>query len=401
MNASSHHVHIIGGGLGGLTVANHLVRSGHLVTVHESRPSLGGLARTDDKDGFRFNQGPHALYRAGEGLGVLTELGITPRGVIPPTSDTKMIDGNTIGRAPGGPMSLLRSRMLGARDKVQIATLLGRLPRIDASRYASTSAAEWLDDVASRPKVRRMVESIVRLSTYVNAPEVLSAQVAIQQVQRALGESVLYLEGGWQQLVDALTDDRISFELGKRVTELPDAAAVVIAAGGPVTATALTGHPYDVGESADIAVLEMGLSRRAANDVVLGIDPPMYLSNHGIAGAMAPAGKWNYATAEYLAPGMAGDRTRLEAFGKLAGVDADSVVVQRYLHRMPAVTVIPSASQGGLAGRPCVEVPNQPGCFVVGDWVGDRGHLADAVFASARNAVTSVVAHLDALPVHR
>ena len=35
--------------------------------------------------GFVLNEGPHALYRAGAGMAVLAELGIVPRGHVPPT----------------------------------------------------------------------------------------------------------------------------------------------------------------------------------------------------------------------------------------------------------------------------------------------------------------------------
>ena len=40
----------------------------------------------------------------------------------------------------------------------------------------------------------------------------------------------------------------------------------------------------------------------------------------------------------------------------------------------------------GFAGRPQVAVPDVPGLFVAGDWVGDQGLLTDAVLASARAA---------------
>ena len=59
------------------------------------------------------------------------------------------------------------------------------------------------------------------------------------------------------------------------------------------------------------------------------------------------------------------------------------------------------AAGGGLAGRPGVAVPDRPGTFVAGDWVGPEGHLADAVLASARAAALAAVAHRERLPVVR
>ena len=40
----------------------------------------------------------------------------------------------------------------------------------------------------------------------------------------------------------------------------------------------------------------------------------------------------------------------------------------------------------GFAGRPPSAVPDVPGLFVAGDWVGPDGLLTDAVFASGRAA---------------
>ncbi len=61
---------------------------------------------------------------------------------------------------------------------------------------------------------------------------------------------------------------------------------------------------------------------------------------------------------------------------------------------MTTVSAIATAASGGLAGRPPVAVPDRDGVFVVGDWVGPTGHLADAVLASARTAADAAIAHL-------
>ncbi len=54
---------------------------------------------------------------------------------------------------------------------------------------------------------------------------------------------------------------------------------------------------------------------------------------------------------------------------------------------------LPLAERGGLPGRPAVAVPGAPGLFVAGDWVGDRGLLADAAAASGTRAAELAVAH--------
>jgi hypothetical protein len=55
-----------------------------------------------------------------------------------------------------------------------------------------------------------------------------------------------------------------------------------------------------------------------------------------------------------------------------------------------------TASGGGLAGRPGPRVPDAPGVFVVGDWVGGDGMLLDASLASAEGAAAELAESLGA-----
>jgi hypothetical protein len=140
---------------------------------------------------------------------------------------------------------------------------------------------------------------------------------------------------------------------------------------------------------------------------VIGVDEAMYLSNHGVPQGMVPPGAGSISLAEYH-PVSATDsgprpssRDRLRAFAVHAGVTDEQIVEERYLHRMVVVTSIATAATGGLGGRAPVAVPDRPGVFVAGDWVGRRGHLTDAVLASAEEAALAAVAHLDRRAVLR
>lgn len=402
MNDTSTEVHVIGGGLGGLAAAMIVARAGKSVTLHEGRGRLGGRATTDVKDGFRFNQGPHAFYLGGEGAGVLRRLGTTPSGSPPRSEKSRMVRGSDVGLAPQGPLSLLRSSLLGWRDKLDLGTTLAGIGRLDPRALAAVTTTDWVDGLSDRPRVREIIHTVIRLATYTNVPDVLSAEVALEQVQRALGDGVLYLDHGWEQLIDALgAEPRVVRSTGDNVTELPDAPAVIVATGSPQAATALTGVEFDTGPAAEVSVLDVGLSQAPAHDVVLGVDPPMYLSNHGIPAGMTPDGSTSVSVAEYLAPGTDPDRDRLRTFLDHAGIAPGSIVTERYLHRMTSVSAVPTAAAGGLRGRPGVEVTEHPGVFVVGDWVGGRGHLLDAVLASAEDAARAAVAQVERRPVSR
>jgi protoporphyrinogen oxidase len=53
---------VLGAGPAGLTAALHLVQRGRGVTVLEREELVGGLARTEERDGFRFDLGGHRFF---------------------------------------------------------------------------------------------------------------------------------------------------------------------------------------------------------------------------------------------------------------------------------------------------------------------------------------------------
>ena len=104
---------VVGAGLAGLTAAAVAARNGRSVVVLDGRRP-GGRAATDVRNGFRFNQGAHALYRDGAGRAVLGRLGIVPTGGKPPTRGVMGWRDGSARAFPGDPVSLMRSPLLGA-----------------------------------------------------------------------------------------------------------------------------------------------------------------------------------------------------------------------------------------------------------------------------------------------
>lgn len=398
---------IVGGGLAGLATALFIARSdtavqsGRRVRLVERRSRLGGMAVTDERDGFLFNRGPHALYTSGAGAPVLRELGIEMKGGKPPAKGRIVIDGKAH-IAPSGPITLARTKALNASEKFEVAKLLAKLPKFHPSEYAKVSVSTWIRDAAKHDRSRAMLHGLCRLATYVNNPDELSAEVAIEQLQYGLGPGVLYLDGGWQSLVDQMVATlealpNVTVETGVAIEELPDAPVVVIAAGGPALAARLLDCSFDVGPPADASCFDLGLSQAPEHDLVIGADVPFYFSNHSAVADLAPSGQFHAAVVEYLAPGAEPRPDAIEAFTQYAGVEQNDVMTSRHLHRMTTVSAIATAEHGGLAGRPPVVVPHQPGVFVAGDWVGPDGHLADASLASAKQAAKAAIAHLGQL----
>lgn len=56
------HVIVLGAGPGGLTCAHELARTGYRVTVVDRESFIGGLSRTIERDGFRFDLGGHRWF---------------------------------------------------------------------------------------------------------------------------------------------------------------------------------------------------------------------------------------------------------------------------------------------------------------------------------------------------
>src|SRR5262245_52981430 len=93
-------VAIVGGGIAGLTAAAFVARAGKNVIVFERAEHVGGRGITQDTNGFHFNLGPHALFRAGHAVRVLNELGITiPVGSVG-TAGSKVVRDKRVYRLP-------------------------------------------------------------------------------------------------------------------------------------------------------------------------------------------------------------------------------------------------------------------------------------------------------------
>src|SRR5262245_65716650 len=75
---------IVGGGLSGLTAAVQLGRMRVPTVLFDDADEIGGRARTDRREGFHMNVGPHRLYERGAAVDGLRALGVpldsAPRG---------------------------------------------------------------------------------------------------------------------------------------------------------------------------------------------------------------------------------------------------------------------------------------------------------------------------------
>lgn len=403
---------VVGAGLAGLSAAATAAAQGADVVVLDAH-ARGGRARTTVVEpGVTFNSGPRAWYLGGAGAAALDTLGIVPRGSAPLASTGHVLVGGRRQIMPATAGRLLRTRALGARSKVAVAGLLGKVPRMDPASLRGRSVAQWLGSLGLAPDAAALVRAIVRLATYIDDPEHLDASVAVAQLQMVLGTGVLYLDGGFEQLVASLLD--AAARRGAQVREHAEvrsiepsagpgtrwvvhtstgtlrARSVVLAAGSPAACASLSPVPLDrsqLSEPVTAACLELAVRGVPATPFLLGVDQPLYLSQHSPPADLAPEGISVVHVLRYGTTDDAQhDRDELWGHAAAAGIDARHVVAQRFLRRMVVTGTVPTAASGGLAGRPAVRVPGADGLLLAGDWAGDEGLLADAAVASGARA---------------
>lgn len=398
---------VIGGGLAGLTAAATARQAGASTVVLESTQP-GGRARTTERDGFVFNMGGHALYVGGEGAEILTELGITPRGSRPPFHTYRLFAGGKLHTFPSAVASPGQTSALGRRGNASLAESLARLLATNPADHAVKSINEVIAEVCDRSDAAAVLRALIRIGSFASDFDDLSADAALVQLQRGFAKGVLYLDGGWRQLIDALSRDvEIRGRTGvrqvrgdKRAVEVETADGVVVArtaivaTGTPASVRAVLPTVPDWGEVGDpltAACLDVALWGVPSPGYVLGVEDALYGSTQSPPARQAPAGGSVVAVLRYGPRSAVEDRRRMQEWLGLVGVEPRQVATSRFLARMNVVGAIPRARNGGLAGRPAIDATAMPNVFLAGDWVGSKGCLSDASVASGYAAARAAV----------
>jgi phytoene dehydrogenase-like protein len=355
-----------------------------------------------------LNQGPHAVFRTGAGSDVLGRLGIALHGASPPAAVAGYREATgELAVLPTSASSLLRSPLLRVGDKARLGRLLTTLPKLDAAALASQSAAGWIRSLGLKPDGAAILSTLMRVATYAGDLNVISADAAVGQLQLVVEGNVLYVDGGWQTLVDGLVAGASTAGVrllgGERVvavaagahgtwtvtapTRTVRASSVVLAPGSPDAVRALCGDvpQWVLGSPATAACLDLGLRRVPASQIAFGLDEPLYLSMHSPRACLSPAGGALVHVMRYGARTSGQDRAQLWTLAARCGIAEEDVVVERFLHEMTVCHALPLPG-AGLEGRPGIGAANLPGVFLAGDWVGPVGLLADAALSSGESA---------------
>ena len=185
MSSDRFDVVVIGAGVAGLVAAVEAAKGGARTLVLDARPA-GGRARTTDREGYLFNEGPHALFEQGAFMAVLKRWGLEPSGRRPQASGAHVFRGDTLHPFPTGPGRLARTPLLKPASRIRFGRLMTRLPRLDTARLVGRSVSEWFDDEDLPEDVRALVLTLVRVTSYGNAPELMDAGAAVTQLRAGL-----------------------------------------------------------------------------------------------------------------------------------------------------------------------------------------------------------------------
>lgn len=417
-------VAVVGGGLAGLSAAAYLGRAGLSVVVVEKGKELGGRGRTTVEQGFSLNLGPHAVYRNGPAWSVFRELEVPLAGGVPKGSGTLAIAPGGVHTMPVGFVSLITTGLMPLADKLEFSRMLASLGDVDAQAVMTMPAIEWVERTVKGAGARGVIKNFLRVATYTGDLARLSAGAAIEQLRHVVKHHVLYLDGGWQVLVDALRerataagatiwtghgasrvearghgDVRVVLHDGPEI----EARAAVLAVGPRAAAGMVPGSSAlaQIAERAvpvKVSTLDLALSRlpRPRVNVAFGTERPLYYSAHSAVARLGPEGGAVVHVMKYGADGDA-RATELEleeVMDRLQPGWREGIVHRRFLPAMVVANDLVAAERGGLAGRPDVMVPDAAGVLVAGDWVGQEGMLLDAALASAKRAARQCTAML-------
>ncbi|HEY3743974.1 MAG TPA: FAD-dependent oxidoreductase [Bryobacteraceae bacterium] len=391
---------VAGGGLAGLSAAIELATHGHRVRLYEQSKTLGGRAATHSQQGFAMNIGPHGFYRAGMMKAQFDRWGIAYSGTTPlGKGDTYLIANGKRHRFPGNTAGLLRCGAFTVVEKLKLGQLLTAIS--SAKAEAGESMQDWIDRQSTSVNVRNMLAALTRLSTYSSETASLDAGAGLMQLKMAIEKSVLYLDGGWETVVNGLAAKAkalgveihtdcgvIAAEPGTvelRGVRVSNVAGIVLAMP-PKAVEQVTGRTLPPMIPARAACLDLGLRRlpAKAGTFGLGLDEATYVSVHSeYASGLAPAGGALVQLAMYLGRGQSCTREMLEQRADLVMPGwREELVFSRFLPEMTVVHAIPAVDYP----RPDVDALGMPSIAIAGDWVGPEAMLADAAVASGIRA---------------
>ncbi|MFD3972478.1 NAD(P)-binding protein [Streptomyces cyaneofuscatus] len=373
-------VHVIGGGLAGLTAAITAAESGARVTLYESHRTLGGRARTADGP-YRTNEGPHALYHRGPLCTWLAR-----RDLLGPVASVPPLEGLRF--------RFRRAGALRALPPVALLRLSRRNPRtapVDAA-FRDWAAGQVGDEGA------RAAAHFVAAALFHHDPGALSARFVQERLRRltSLPPEARYPVGGWARLVERMAGHArglgVTVETGARVDprtlgELARTGPVAVATSLDA-ARVLLDDASLTWESGRTVLVDLAVrNRRGDPFIVSDLDAPGWVERFTAQDpGLAPAGEQLLQGQFPIGPGV----------GKAEGAArAEELLDLGFPGRRERTTWRSEALADGRTGavdHPGTTWRDRPaivrgdGIFLAGDQVAAPGLLSEVSFTSGLEA---------------
>jgi len=174
---------VVGAGVSGLSYAHARGADADLVVL-ESDPRAGGLVRTTEVEGLRYEWGPEALQdNAPETLALMDELGLSPVPAAAAAQKRFVMHKGELIALPAGPGEFMQSKLLSAAGKLRAMTE----PMRKSDRALDGSVADFVRHRLGRQVLERLVDPFVT-GVYAGDPELLSVRSAFPTLVEMVAE---------------------------------------------------------------------------------------------------------------------------------------------------------------------------------------------------------------------
>lgn len=296
----------------------------------------------------------------------------------------------------------------------------------DADDIADVNVRTWIEQHLHDPMGRNLLYAMIRTSTFTHAPDLQCAGPALGQARRSFRpNAVLYVEGGWQAIVEQLKAKAV--RAGAKLMHSTGVAA--IEHDGEVRKLRLSGGAeMDVGQviaavppdevfrlvkEADrtslriwkeqarpvtVACLDLCLRRlpNPRHKVVMGIDEPVFFSNQSASTPSLARDGWVVHAVKYHGVGEKDPQKDEEMLERALDIIQpgwrQEVVSRQYLpHMTAAFDYMHNARRDRTPGP---AVPDIRGLYIAGEWASHGELLVDSAAASGRRAARRLLEDL-------